>query len=291
VDDRTETASLVALFRAGRKTTSTWADAVTAAGGARALLDAEHGLLAESVLADARGEIAGWESRGIHVLSAADPAYPQNVRSDPSRPALLFVAGRLREADRPAVAVIGTRQPSATGRQMARAVSQKLVADDYTVLSGLAAGIDTEAHQAALDDGGRTVAVIGTGLDRFYPRENAPLQRRIAREGAVISQFWPEAHPARSNFPLRNALMAGLAEASVIVEATAMSGTRILARAAISLRRVVVLLETLMEQQWAQDLAQQPGVQVASSLAEVTTALERSLTPPPEPPRAPTALV
>jgi DNA processing protein len=143
-------------------------------------------------------------------------------------------------------------------------------------VSGLAAGIDTAAHQAALERGGRTIAVIGSGLDHAYPRENTGLQRQLARDGAVISQFWPESRPSRRTFPLRNALMAGLTTASVIVEANAMSGTRILARAAVSLRRVVVLLDTLLEQPWAQELAGQPGVQVAESAAEATALIERA---------------
>jgi DNA processing protein len=155
-----------------------------------------------------------------------------------------------------------------------------LVDEGFTVVSGLAAGIDTVAHEAALENGGRTLAVIGTGLDHCYPRQNASLQRRILANGAVISQFWPETRPARGNFPLRNALMAGLAEASVIVEANAMSGTRIEARAALGMQRVVVLLDTLLEQEWARELAEQPGVKVVHSPAQAVEKVQQSIMQP-----------
>jgi DNA processing protein len=148
------------------------------------------------------------------------------------------------------------------------------------VASGLAAGIDTVAHEAALERGGRTLAMVGTGLDHCYPRQNTGLQHRIVRHGAVISQFWPETRPSRGNFPLRNTLMAGLTEASVIVEANAMSGTRIEARAALGMRRTVVLLDTLLEQQWARDLSEQVGVKVVQSAVQAVATLQHSISQP-----------
>ncbi len=246
-------------------------------GSARALLADEHGLLADAAFEDAGAEMARWHRRGIQVCSPFDSGYPQSLREVPDRPLLLFVVGRLLAIRSHAIAVIGTRQPTPQGKQVARAVSHRLAEAGYTVVSGLAAGIDTVAHEATLEKKGSTVAVIGSGVDHSYPRENIALQRRIGQEGAVISQFWPESQPSRSSFPQRNALMAGLTEASVIVEAGAMSGTRIQARAALNMRRIVVLLEPLLEQAWAQELAERPGVAVAGSPAEVAATLERSL--------------
>jgi DNA processing protein len=280
MDPKRETAAVVAILRNGRRSRNWYANALSQSESALALLDEEHGLLSESLLAEAAAELARWEGRRIQVLSRFDPQYPAALDDAPLPPALLFVAGDLRPTDHHAVAVVGTRQPSTKGRQTARLVAQRLVDEDFTVVSGLAAGIDTAAHEAALESGGRTVAVVGTGLDHCYPRQNMGLQRRIVADGAVISQFWPETRPTKGNFPLRNALMAGLTEASVIVEANAMSGTRIEARAAVSMRRVVVLLDTLLEQAWARDLCEQPGVKVVHSAAHAVETLQHAIVQP-----------
>jgi DNA processing protein len=153
-------------------------------------------------------------------------------------------------------------------------ITEHLVDLGYTVISGLAAGLDTIAHVTALDRGGRTVAVIGTGLSYAYPPQNAGLQERIAGEGAVVSQFWPDTGPARPNFPLRNAVMSGLALATVIVEAGQTSGARTQARAALAHGRPVLLAATLLEQPWAQGLASRPGVHVLRSLRELQDVLD-----------------
>lgn len=275
-----DTAAVIALLRSGHRSWHWYAAALQRGDSPRALLDEEHGLLAETRLGEALIELDAWERRNIRVLSASDPRYPLNLTEAALRPPLLFVAGDLRPADQRAVAVIGTRAPSVQGKHTARAVAQRLVEGGFTVISGMAAGIDTVAHEAALDGGGRTVAVVGTGLDHCYPRQNSALQRRILLGGAVVSQFWPETRPNRGNFPLRNALMAGLAAASVIVEAGAMSGTRIEARAALGMRRIVVLLDSLLDQQWARELSEQPGVRVVHSPAQAVETLQRSIRQP-----------
>jgi DNA processing protein len=280
MDSRCETAAVIALLRNGRRSWNWYAPSLSHAGSAQALLDAEHGLLSEALLAEATAELSRWEQRGIQVLSPFDPRYPISLNDSPLRPPLLFVAGDLRPEDRHAIAVVGTRQPSPRGKQTARLLAQRLVDEGFTVASGLAAGIDTVAHEAALERGGRTLAMVGTGLDHCYPRQNTGLQHRIVRHGAVISQFWPETRPSRGNFPLRNTLMAGLTEASVIVEANAMSGTRIEARAALGMRRTVVLLDTLLEQQWARDLSEQVGVKVVQSAVQAVATLQHSISQP-----------
>jgi DNA processing protein len=143
------------------------------------------------------------------------------------------------------------------------------------VVSGLAAGIDTAAHRAALEVGARTVAVIGTGLRHAYPPENAALQRRIAAGAAVVSQFWPETPPARASFPMRNAVMSGFALATVVVEASHRSGARLQTRLALAHGRPVFLLAPLLAQTWARELAQRPGVHVVTEAAQITTTIDR----------------
>ena len=143
------------------------------------------------------------------------------------------------------------------------------------MVSGLAAGIDTAAHEAALAAGGRTVAVIGTGLRHSYPPENAALQRRIAAEGAVVSQFWPDAPPSRTTFPLRNAVMSGLALGTVVVEASFRSGARLQARLALAHGRPVFLWRAVLDEPWAREVAQRPGVHVIDEPAQVMETVER----------------
>jgi DNA processing protein len=280
VDPDEETAALVALLRAGGRPWSSYIVAARRAGGAhaglaQAVLDQELGLLAYGAGSDAAAEVAGWKGRGYRLLSVLDAGYPDNLRSVENRPPLLFVAGRLTASDSKSVSVVGTRAPSETGRRVAAAVAERLSATGYSVFSGLAAGIDSCVHTAALESGGRTVAVIGTGLDHVYPPENAALQERIARHSAVVSQFWPDAAPTRQSFPTRNALMSGLTLGTVIVEASPTSGTRVQARHALAQGRKLILMARVLAQDWAQELTEKPGVTVAQSADDVLAALRR----------------
>jgi len=270
-----DTAALVALLRVGKRPRAVYADRVEEANSPIAVLEAEHGLLAHQLLESASAEIAAWRARGISVLTVLDPEYPSNLRAVHDRPPLVFVAGRLDPCDSRAVAVIGSRRPSAGGVASAGEVAVHLVQSGYTVISGLAAGIDTAAHMAALESGGRTIAVIGSGLDRCYPPANAALQRRIGTECAVVSQFWPEASPSRRSFPERNATMSGLALATVIIEATHTSGARTQARLALGHGRPVLLAASLLEQAWARELAARPGTHVVRSPGEISEIVGR----------------
>jgi len=175
--------------------------------------------------------------------------------------------------------VIGSRSASPAGLERARAVVEHLVARSYAVVSGLAAGIDSAAHTTALDCGGRTIAVIGTGIQRCYPPANAELQRRIAAEGAVISQLLPDEGPTRGHFPKRNAVMSGIALATVVVEAGMTSGARTQVRFARAQGRPVFLAEALLEQRWARELAEQSGVHAFDSPEEIVAAVDRVLPP------------
>jgi DNA processing protein len=270
-----DTAALVALLQAGKRPGAAYAELVEVSGSAQAILEQEHGLLASDLLDTAADAVTSWVAQGIRLLTVLDDEYPENLRAVHDRPPLLFVAGRLEPRDARSVAVIGSRRASAAGVGRAQTIAEHLVGGRYTVVSGLAAGIDTAAHTTALGCGGRTVAVIGTGLNRAYPPQNAPLQRRIAGAGAVISQFWPDGGASRQSFPARNALMSGLTLATVVVEATQTSGARTQARRALAHGRPVLLASSLLKQQWASELAARPGTHVFTSPGDLMALVER----------------
>jgi DNA processing protein len=270
-----DVAALIALLRAGSRPPAHYADLMAQGRTAIDLLEEEQGLLARQLASDAGTDLVRWREQGLNLLTPFDQEYPENLRAVHDRPPLIFVRGALTAGDERAVAVIGSRQASAAGVARARAITGELIAHGFTVVSGLALGIDTAAHTAALEGNARTLAVIGTGVNRCYPAENASLQRRIASSGAVISQFWPDDGPRRENFPLRNALMSGLSLATVIVEASHRSGARIQARCALAHGRPVLLTHSLLDQPWAGQLADRSGVHVVRSPAEVVEVVEQ----------------
>jgi DNA processing protein len=280
-----ESAALVALLRTGTRSWREYAELVQAAGSALAVLEHERERIESTPrlfapnddfsLDTAAAEIAGWKAQGIRVLTVLDAEYPDNLLAVHDRPPLIFVAGSLLARDDRSVAVIGSRRATGRGTWSAGRISERLIAAGYTVVSGLAEGLDTAAHLAALAAGGRTVAVIGTGLTRSYPPQNSALQRRIACECAVVSQFWPDAGPGRRSFPMRNALMSGLSLATVIVEASCNSGARSQARFALAHGRPVLLTESLLEQAWARELSVAPGVHVVGSAAHAVATVQR----------------
>jgi DNA processing protein len=225
-------------------------------------------------MADAEARLHEWRSRGWSVVSILDDEYPRLLRETAGAPALLFTAGELRIGDGRAVAVVGSRKPTQRGCSLAAELTRCLAGAGYTVVSGLAAGIDTVVHQTSLASGGRTIAVIGNGLEHCYPSQNAGLQEQMERDGAVVSQFLPATRPSRRCFPARTAVMSGLTIATVIVEASATSGTRAQARSARSQGRRVLLMEGLLVNDWARDLAGREGVDVLRGAGEVLGALE-----------------
>lgn len=286
----TELAAVVSLLRSGKGPWSEYADLLEDAGSAIAVLEEElsNEARAPALFGDEHpapdleaisAEIGAWEREGMSLLTVLDPGYPENLRSVYDRPPVVFVAGRLEARDARSIAVVGTRSASELGLSQAHAIAEHLVDMDYTVVSGLAAGIDTAAHVAALDRGGRTVAVIGTGLRRSYPAQNADLQRKIATECGVISQFWPDAPPTKRSFPMRNAVMSGFALATVVVEAPQTSGARMQARFALQHGRPVFLLESQLEHEWAREYAARPGTHVVDSPEEITTLVDRLTSP------------
>lgn len=179
------------------------------------------------------------EKLGIQVVTLADEAYPEHLREIPDPPPVLYVRGELLSADRWAVAVVGTRRVTAYGRQVVERLVSELARAGVTIISGLARGTDAAAHRVALESGGRTVAVLGSGLDRIYPTEHAGLARDIVTRGAVVTEFPPGTPPDAVNFPRRNRIISGLAMGTLVVEAGETSGALITADHALEQGRDV----------------------------------------------------
>jgi len=177
---------------------------------------------------------------GGSFLTREDKAYPERLDSIYDPPAVLWIRGDAAVLDRPGIAVVGTRQPTPYGLGMAEMLSRDLANRRLTILSGMARGVDTAAHKGALDAGGKTVAVWGTGIDVVYPKENKKLAERIvASGGTIVSEFPLGTFPAPQNFPLRNRILSGMSVGVLVVEAGEYSGTRITARCAMEQNRDV----------------------------------------------------
>ncbi len=173
------------------------------------------------------------QAPGRHLVTLADPSYPKRLLEIGDPPPLLYVAGDPGVFAQPSLAVVGSRHATAAGEGNARAFAEVLAGAGLVVVSGLALGIDAAAHRGALDcPGGRTVAVVGTGLDTVYPTENRPLADQVIARGALVSELPLGTVPQRGNFPRRNRLIAGLALGVLVVEAAARSGSLITARLA-----------------------------------------------------------
>jgi DNA processing protein len=178
--------------------------------------------------------VQAWAAGGPdrHVLALGDPRYPGPLLESPDPPLLLYVQGDPRHLAQRSIAIVGSRRPSAQGTDNAREFARALADAGYVVVSGLALGIDGAAHEGALAGGGPTVAVVGTGLDRVYPRRHLDLARRIAAHGALVSEYLPGTPPLPEHFPQRNRIIAGLSAGTLVVEAALQSGSLITARLA-----------------------------------------------------------
>ncbi len=224
-------------------------------------------------VAAASARLEQWRREGLKLVTVLDERYPVNLRTIHNLPPFLFYRGTLRRDDALAVAVVGTRKPTAEGLRRTRRMAAALARRDVTVVSGLARGIDTAAHEATLEAGGRTIAVLGSGLLRVYPSENGELATRIASTGAVVSQFWPEAPPTKYTFPMRNVVTSGLGQGTVVIEASATSGAKMQARLALDHGKLVFLLASLVrDYEWARGYAKR-GAIVVSDVEDVIAAL------------------
>lgn len=179
------------------------------------------------------------EGEGIALTALCEADYPVLLREIASPPPLLFTRGAILPRDRRGLAIVGSRKPTLAGVGMARTLARDLAAAGFTIVSGLARGIDTAAHLGALEAGGRTIAVLGSGIDAIYPPENCELAMRIAASGAVVTEFGPGSGPLKWNFPRRNRLISGLALGTIVIEAGERSGALITAGFALEQNRTV----------------------------------------------------
>ncbi len=275
-----EQAAVLALVRAGKGEWYQTADMISQAGSALRLLGDEPVIMSAerreharelasrispADVSQAQALIERVTSQGVRLITVLDDDYPENLRLIFNRPPFIWVRGQLESRNLRAIAVVGTRQATPDGSALAARLAQGLARAKVTVLSGLARGIDTTAQAATIEAGGRTVAVIGTGiLAPVYPAENSDLAERIVTAGgAIVSQFWPQSPPRKINFPRRNIVMSGMAAGTVVVEAAATSGAKMQARLALEHGKRLFLPEPLVAtQEWASRYATRPGVTV-----------------------------
>ncbi|MBN2491863.1 MAG: DNA-processing protein DprA [Planctomycetes bacterium] len=231
-------------------------------------------------------ECAAAAAAGIRILTREDGDYPLLLREVKGAPPVLYVRGSLDAGrDAPAVAVVGTRRPTPYGRNVARQLGRQLGRAGITVVSGLARGVDAAAHEGALEGGGRTVAVLGCGLDRCYPPEHDRLLEAVARAGAVLSEFPLGSLPLAGNFPRRNRIISGLVRGVVVVEAAERSGSLITARLALEQGREVFAVPgpiTSAVSRGAHALLRQ-GARLVGGAEDIFEELGLGVAPPAEP--------
>ena len=173
------------------------------------------------------------EKNNISVLTQRDSRYPARLRTLDAPPQLLYVRGALLEKDARAIAVVGTRGVTEYGTRHAKRIVSNLAENGFTIISGLALGVDGIAHRVALDVGGRTIAVLGTGVANIYPKEHEDLAARIINNGALVSEYYPTTKPFRGNFPARNRIISALSIGVLVVESGTKGGSMITARFAL----------------------------------------------------------
>lgn len=215
---------------------------------------------------------------GHHLLTFHDPRYPAALAEIPDPPLLLYVAGRIGMLARPLVAVVGSRNASVQGRLDAESFSAALSGAGLCVVSGLALGIDTAAHEGALRGPGSTIAVVGTGLDRVYPARNRALAHRIVEHGCIVSEYALGTPPLAANFPRRNRVISGLAAGVLVIEAAAQSGSLITAQMAAEQGREVFALPGSIHSALAKGCHRliRDGAQLVETVDEVLLAMRVS---------------
>lgn len=230
-----------------KKLAAAFADPTEAFFASRAELGAIEGLHREvidgianfSTWTEINDELRRIRAAGVELVRFSSPSYPARLRMIADPPPFLYMKGSLTAADERAVAIVGSRSASDYGRRVARDLARGLALVGFTVVSGMARGVDGAAHESALRAGGRTIAVLGSGVERAYPPEHEALYRAISERGAVISELPIGTRPMAFNFPARNRLISGLSLGVVVVEATEKSGSLITAAMAVEQGREV----------------------------------------------------
>ncbi len=223
------------------------ARALTVHGSAGAVLRHQSVETCERAYATADAIIADATACGADVLAHTEPRFPARLRELADVPGVVFAKGALAMAEAPAVAIVGTRAATSYGLRVARAIASTCARAGATIVSGLAQGIDGAAHEAALAAGGRTVAVLGTGLNVTFPRRHRALQERIGAEGLLLSELAPGQSGHGGSFPRRNRLIAALADVTIVVEAGVNSGALITANCALELHRPVLCVPNAID--------------------------------------------
>jgi DNA processing protein len=227
------------LIRSENVGPATFRALVNQFGGAEAAIEAlpvlsRRGGRAQAIrlcsAAEAEAELDAADRQGAHLVALGEPGYPPALAQVDAPPPLIYVKGRLDLADMPVVAIVGARNGSAVGQKFTRQIANQLGLEGFVIASGLARGIDTAAHTAALDHG--TIAVVAGGIDVVYPPENDKLQQAIGEQGLLVSERAPGFSPRGKDFPRRNRLISGISLGVVVVEAAERSGSLITARLA-----------------------------------------------------------
>ncbi|OGC87274.1 MAG: DNA protecting protein DprA, partial [candidate division Zixibacteria bacterium RBG_16_48_11] len=188
---------------------------------------------------EAENQVSWFEKSGCWWISINEDDYPRRLKQISDPPPFLFVKGNLTEEDELAIAIVGSRNSTDYGKNFTKKIASDLVARGISIVSGLATGIDSYAHQSALDSGGRTIAVLGSGLDIIYPPENKKLAEGVEQRGALVSEFLFGTKPEAENFPKRNRIISGLSLGVMVVEAPAKSGALLTAECALEQNREV----------------------------------------------------
>jgi DNA processing protein len=228
------------------------------------------------------GRVERWEKKletyaaeapDLRLLTAGDPYYPSRLAACWDRPPFLFLKGKLDD-QAPAIAIVGSRDTTPEACEQTRSVSAALASQGVCVASGLALGIDTAAHEGALDVNGHTVAVLGTGMRQVYPPRNGALADEITRRGAVLSQFAPDAPRTGTSFLRRNSVIAGLSDASLVMDGRQRSGSRHEAEQSLRYgRKTLLWAPTLYREEWARRMAATTSAIFVSSVEEVSAIL------------------
>ncbi|GMU84386.1 MAG: DNA processing protein DprA [Planctomycetota bacterium] len=216
-------------------------------------------------------ELDACAAKGVRIVARADPDYPAGLREVPDPPIALWVKGELRETDAIAIAVVGTRRCSIYGSEQARRFGELLAGAGFTVISGLARGIDAFAHHGAVDAGGRSIAVMGNGLNEIYPPENTALAEKLIEHGALLSELPMATVVRRGNFLPRNRIIAGMSLGTIVVEAPARSGALATARLAMEYNREVFAVPGRLQEATAIGTNKliQDGAKLIASLEDV----------------------
>ena len=196
-------------------------------------------IFAQAGLKEAARDLEASAKAACQVVAYSSDDYPPQLKQIPDPPLVLYVRGDVKVLSRHALAIVGTRRPTAYGSQVAQRLARDLAQRQLVIVSGLARGIDSAAHRGALEAAGKTVAVLGSGIDVIYPRENKRLAEQVTKCGALISEFPPGTSPVPENFPIRNRTISGLTLGVVVVEAAEYSGSLITARLALEQNREV----------------------------------------------------